>query len=64
MADKFYGVNRGGGLPIDVSEAGSTTGRAIEVRVNDTVYTAKLDVIIALKAVLAHLETKETWPIA
>jgi hypothetical protein len=64
MADRFYSVVRGEGLPVQVTEGASTSSEAIELRVNDTVYANKLDVIIGAKALIAYLETRETTPIA
>lgn len=64
MADRFYGAALGAQQPVQVTEAGSTTGLAIEVRINDTVYTRKLGVRLALQAILNYLDTKETNPIA
>jgi hypothetical protein len=64
MADRFYSVVRGEGLPVQVTEGASTSSEAVELRVNDSVYSAKLDVIIGLRAILAYLETRETSPIA
>lgn len=64
MADRFYGVNLGGMLPVDVSEAGSTTSRVVELRINDTVYGNHVLVLQALEAVKNYLQTKETKPIA
>jgi hypothetical protein len=64
MADKFYGAPISAQIPLHVSEAGSTTGQPVELRVNDTVYASKFKVITALRAILSYLETKETSPIA
>lgn len=64
MADKFYGAPISAQVPLNVTEASSTTGAVVEVRVNDTVYSQKLKVILALQAILTYLETKETNPIA
>lgn len=64
MADRFYSVIKGEGLPHQVNEASSTSSEAIELRVNDSIYTKKLDVILGVKALLHYLETKETSPIA
>ena len=47
-----------------MTEASSTTGAAIELRVNDSAYNNKLGVQLALKALQAYLDTKETNPIA
>ena len=65
MADRFYSVSKGEHLPELVTEGGSTSGEAIELRVNDSVYTSKLDVILGLTAILNYLKTtRETSPIA
>ena len=64
MADRFYGIALGGQLPTDVTEAASTTSAAVELRVNDSVYSNKLGVRIAIEALLDYLDTVETNPIA
>jgi len=64
MADRFYSVVRGEHFPNQVTEGAATSSEAIELRVNDTVYASKIDVILALKAIQAYLETRETSPIA
>lgn len=64
MADRFYSVIKGEHFPSQVTEGSSTSSEAIELRVNDTVYTDKIDVILALKAIQGYLETRETSPIA
>lgn len=64
MADRFYGIAVGGKLPADVTEDASTTSAAIELRVADSAYTNKIDVLMALKGIEAYLQTVETSPIA
>jgi hypothetical protein len=64
MADRFYSVVKGEQLPVQVTEGSSTSSEAIELRVNDTVYTNKLDVILGLQAIIDFLKTRETSPIA
>lgn len=64
MANRFYSVVRGEQLPVQVTEGAATSGEAIELRINDSVYTNKLDVILGVRALLAYLETRETNPIA
>lgn len=64
MADRFYSVVKGEHFPSQVTEGSSTSSEAIELRVNDSVYTNKIDVILALKAIQGYLETHETSPIA
>lgn len=63
MADRFYGVALGGQQPKDVTEASSTTSAAIELRINDSVYTRPLEVQLALEAIKNYLQSKETHPI-
>lgn len=64
MADRFYGVAVGGQLATDVTEAASTNSTAIELRVADSAYSNKQAVRAAVKAILMHLDTVETDPIA
>lgn len=64
MADRFYSVIKGEQLPHQVTEGASTSSEAIELRVSDTIYTTKLDVILGVKALLNYLEATETSPIA
>lgn len=66
MADRFYGVPLGGTLPVNVTEGAATggAGAPIELRVSDTVYVNKIQVLAALAAIEAYLQTKETSPIA
>ena len=64
MANRFYSVVLGEGLAEQVTEGASTSAEAIELRVSDTIYTNKLDVILGLKAIQQYLEGTETSPIA
>ena len=64
MANRYYSVILGEGLAEMVTEGSSTSSEAIELRVSDTIYTTKLDVILGVKAILQYLETIETSPIA
>jgi len=64
MADRFYSIAKGEGLPHQVTEGSSTSSEAVELRVSDSIYTDKLAVLIGLKAIVAYLEAKETSPIA
>lgn len=47
-----------------VTEGASTSSEAIELRVADTIYTNKLQVLMGVKAIEAYLQMKETSPIA
>lgn len=64
MADRFYSVVLGEHMPHLVTEGSSTSSEAIELRVSDTIYTKKLDVLLGLEAIKSYLQTKETSPIA
>ena len=64
MADRFYSVILGEQLASQVTEGASTSSEAIELRVADSIYTTKLDVLMGLKAIVAYLEATETSPIA
>lgn len=64
MADRFYSVVLGEHLVSQVTEGAATSTEAIELRVSDTIYANKIDVILGLRAILNYLETTETSPIA
>ena len=64
MADKFYSVALGENTPSQVTEGGSTSGEAIEVRVSDSIYANKRAVRLGLKTILNYIIKKETNPIA
>jgi hypothetical protein len=64
MADRFYSVVKGEHVPHLVTEGSSTSSEAIELRVSDSIYTTKMDVLLGLRALLHYLEVKETSPIA
>ena len=64
MADRFYSVVKGEHMPHQVTEGASTSSEAIELRVSDTIYTNKIDVILCLEALKNYLLARETSPIA
>lgn len=64
MADRYYSVVLGEGLPSQVTEGAATSGEAVELRVNDTIYANKKEVILGVNAIRDYLITKETRPIA
>lgn len=65
MADRYYSVVKGEHSPSQVTEGASTSSEAIELRVNDSVYANKIDVILALEAIRLYLHSaRETSPIA
>lgn len=64
MADRFYSVIKGEQMVHEVTEGAATSSEAIELRVADTIYTTKLDVILGVEALLNYLKTVETSPIA
>ena len=64
MADRFYSVIKGEHFPYQVTEGSSTSSEAVELRVADSIYTNKMDVILMIEAVRNYLRLKETSPIA
>jgi len=64
MADRFYSVILGENMQHMVTEGATTSSEAIELRVADSIYTTKLDVLMGLKAIEAYLQMTETSPIA
>lgn len=62
MATRFFGVNIGGSMPSDVSEAGSTTSRSVELSVvYDATGANKVQVLRAIKAIENYI-IQDTWP--
>jgi hypothetical protein len=64
MADRFYSMILGEQLPHQVTEGAATSTEAIELRISDTVYGRKQEVLNAVEGILMYLQTKETNPIA
>lgn len=64
MADRFYSLSVGEQSESQVTEGAATSGEPIELRINDTVYSNKLDVLIALEVIENYLMSIETDPIA
>jgi hypothetical protein len=66
VADRFYGVPLGGTLPVNVTEGAATGGASapVELRISDTVYANKIQVLAMLEAIKNYVQTKETSPIA
>jgi hypothetical protein len=63
LASRFYGVNVGAMQPKDVTEGAATGSTAVELQVDLTKTTDKLQVIQAVTAILSYLETVESNPI-
>lgn len=64
MADRFYSLTKGESSTWQVTEGAATSGEAIELRVNDSIYANKLDVILGVQVLEDYLNTTETSPIA
>lgn len=64
MASRFYGVNVGAMQPKDVTEGAATGSTALEVQIDLTKCTDKLQAVNMMKTILNYLETVETNPIA
>lgn len=64
MADRFYSIVLGEQIPSQVTEGSSTSSEAVELRVADSIYASKKEVILGVQAILNYLITKETRPIA
>ena len=62
MANRYYGVSIGGGMPTEVTEAGSTTSKDVELAVNLSASGAdRTQVLKALEAIQNYITT-DTWP--
>lgn len=64
MADKFYSAIVGDQLTHQITEGSSTSSEAIELRISDSAYSNKPQVLAGVRAILDYLETVETDPIA
>lgn len=64
MPDRFYSVLLGEQNVDQVTEGASTSAEAVELRVSDTIYASKAEVILGVQAILQYLIAKETQPIA
>lgn len=64
MADRFFSVIKGEQLVSQVTEGGSTSSEALELRINDTLYADKQIVLNGLEAIKAYIISRETQPIA
>lgn len=63
MASRYYGVSVGAMQPKDVTEGASTNSTAVELQIDLTKCTDKLQAIQALEAIKNYLQTVETNPI-
>lgn len=62
MANRYYGVSVGAGMPTEVSEAGATTSKDVELVVNLAASGAdRTQVLKALEAIQNYITT-DTWP--
>jgi hypothetical protein len=64
MASRFYGVSKGAMQPVDVTEGAATGTKAVEVQIDLTKTTSRLEVLQALEAITNYIATVETDPIA
>jgi hypothetical protein len=64
MADRFYSMVLGESQPHQVTEGASTSSEAIELRIADTVYSRKAEVLNAVQGILNYLKVKENNPIS
>ena len=62
MADRFYRVDLGAGFPDRVTEGASSSGNAIEIRVNSMIYASKIAALIGIDAIRNYVIVKETTP--
>jgi len=63
MASRYYGANVGAMQPTDVTEAASTTSKAVEVQVDLSKTTSRLAVLQALEALTNYIRVVEGDPI-
>lgn len=63
MAKIYVGVNRGAG-PGGVTASTSTTGRDLEVVIDDTKILSRDQAYGLLEHIEAHIATPRAWPLA
>lgn len=62
MSNRYYGVDLGGDMPTDVTEAGSSTAKALEFVVTyDATGMNRTKVLLALGAIYNYI-AQDTWP--
>ena len=62
MANRYYGVSIGGGMPTEVTEAAATTSKDVELTVNLSASGAdRAQVLKCLEAISAYIAT-DKWP--
>lgn len=62
MASRYYGVAVGGGMPTEVTEAGATTSKDVELVVNLAASAVdRVQVLKALEAISNYVAT-DAWP--
>jgi hypothetical protein len=62
VASRFYGANVGAMQPTDVSESASTTSRAVEIQVDLTKTTKRIEILQALEALTNYIRVNENDP--
>lgn len=66
MASRFYAVDVGSGnyFPSAVVEGAATASKGVEVQVDLTKATDRTQILLALEAIKAYIEQRETTPVA
>ena len=64
MASRFYATNVGAMQPKDVTEGAATASLAVEVQIDLTKCTDKLQACQQLEAILNYIRTTESNPIS
>jgi hypothetical protein len=64
MASRFYGIDLGGNKVGDVTEGSSTGSKGVEVQVDLTKVTHRIDILQALEVLKQYIISRETDPAA
>lgn len=65
MASRFYGIDLGAQLTVaSVSEAATTNTKGVEIQVDLSKVTRKIDILQALEVLKAYIISRETDPAA
>jgi hypothetical protein len=64
MASRFYAIDKGGNKMTDVTEGAATGSKGVEIQVDLSKVTSKIDTLQALETLKQYIITRETDPLA
>jgi hypothetical protein len=64
MASRFYGIDKGGNKMTDVTEGAATGTKGVEIQVDLSKVTSRIDTLQALETLKQYIISRETDPLA